>query len=449
MPIKEKSRILAQLNHYRLARPKHFRVAAGIATVSMLGMVTAFGTAPGTQPINITQQTVVEQLATPQAAAVTDTVAPLPFVREERILRGDTVAALLNRVGADDPAALNFLLTHGATQAVSRQLSPGKTVTAQVGNKGELLSLVFPLNGGQDKALYIERQADGSFTATERSLPTETTVQIKSAEIRSSLFGATDAADIPDSVATQLADIFGGDIDFNSDLRRGDHFSVVYELISSQGKPLRTGRILAAEFTNDGKTYRAFWYGGANGNERGGYYSEDGKSLRKAFLRSPLEFTRVTSGFTLARYHPVLHTWRAHKGIDLAAAIGTKVKATGDGVVEFIGQQHGYGNVVILRHQSRYETVYGHLSRFTPGLRVGSRVSQGDIIAYTGMSGMATGPHLHYEFRVNGVFENPMTIALPGSPALTSTQLSEFKRGIQPTLAQLGMARTSNIALLN
>jgi murein DD-endopeptidase MepM/ murein hydrolase activator NlpD len=370
-------------------------------------------------------------------------------VREERILRGDTVAALLNRVGADDPAALNFLLKHGATQAVSRQLSPGKTVTAQIGSKGELLSLVFPLNGGQDKALYVERQGDGSFTATERSLPTETTVQIKSAEIRSSLFGATDAADIPDSVATQLADIFGGDIDFNSDLRRGDRFSVVYELISSQGKPLRTGRILAAEFTNDGKTYRAFWYGGANGNDRGGYYGEDGKSLRKAFLRSPLEFTRVTSGFTLARYHPVLHTWRAHKGIDLAAAIGTKVKATGDGVVEFIGQQHGYGNVVILRHQSRYETVYGHLSRFTSGLRVGSRVSQGDIIAYTGMSGMATGPHLHYEFRVNGVFENPMTIALPGAPALTNAQLSEFKRGIQPQLAQLGMARISNLALLN
>ncbi|HTH93684.1 MAG TPA: M23 family metallopeptidase [Rhodocyclaceae bacterium] len=449
MPIKEKSRILAQLNQYRLAKPKHFWAAAGVASVSMLGMVTAFGTAPGTQPINITQQTVVEQLATPQAATVSNTEAPQPFVREERILRGDTVAALLNRVGADDPAALNFLLKHGATQAVSRQLSPGKTVTAQIGSKGELLSLVFPLNGGQDKALYVERQGDGSFTATERSLPTETTVQIKSAEIRSSLFGATDAADIPDSVATQLADIFGGDIDFNSDLRRGDRFSVVYELISSQGKPLRTGRILAAEFTNDGKTYRAFWYGGANGNDRGGYYGEDGKSLRKAFLRSPLEFTRVTSGFTLARYHPVLHTWRAHKGIDLAAAIGTKVKATGDGVVEFIGQQHGYGNVVILRHQSRYETVYGHLSRFTSGLRVGSRVSQGDIIAYTGMSGMATGPHLHYEFRVNGVFENPMTIALPGAPALTNAQLSEFKRGIQPQLAQLGMARISNLALLN
>src|SRR5690606_37075283 len=179
---------------------------------------------------------------------------------EERILRGDTVSSLLGRIGADDPAALNFLLTHDTARVIARQMSPGKTVTAQMGDKGELLSLVFPLNGGKDQALFIERQSDDGFQAFERNLPLETIVQIKSAEIRYTLFGATDAAGIPDSVATQLADIFGGDIDFHTDLRKGDRFSVIFEMLTHQGKPVRTGRILAAEFVNNGNTYRAFWY---------------------------------------------------------------------------------------------------------------------------------------------------------------------------------------------
>ena len=363
MPI-EKSRILTQVNHYRSAKPKHFWAAAGIAGASMFGMVVgAFGTAPDTNTQQITQQTIVEQLATPQAALLPVEADAMPFVREERILRGDTVAALLGRVGADDPAALNFLLTHDTARIIARQMSPGKTVTAQVGDKGELLSLVFPLNGGKDQALFVERQDDSSFKATERNLPLETVVQIKSAEIRYSLFGATDTAGIPDSIASQLADIFGGDIDFHSDLRKGDRFSVVYETLTHQGKAVRTGRILAAEFINNGNTYRAFWYGVG---ESGGYYTAEGKNIRKAFLRSPLEFSRVTSGFTTARFHPVLQTWRAHKGVDYGAPTGTRIRATADGVVEFAGRQNGYGNVVILRHQGTYTTLYGHMSGFAP-----------------------------------------------------------------------------------
>jgi murein DD-endopeptidase MepM/ murein hydrolase activator NlpD len=325
-------------------------------------------------------------------------------------------------------------------------LSPGKTITAQVGDKGELLSLVFPLNGGKDQSLFVERQNDGSFSASERSVPLETQIQIKSAEIRYSLFGATDAAGIPDSIATQLADIFGGDIDFHTDLRKGDRFSVIFETLSSQGKPVRTGRILAAEFTNNGTTFRAFWFGQG---ESGGYYTAEGKNIRKAFLRSPLEFSRITSGFTMARFHPVLQTWRAHKGIDFGAPIGTKIKSTADGIVDFIGQQNGYGNVVVLRHQNTYSTLYGHMSAFVAGLHKGTRVNQGDVIGYVGQSGMATGPHLHYEFRINGVHQNPLTIAMPSAPPLTAAQLHDFKSKTQAYLGQIEMTRGGNLALLN
>ncbi|MDE2599244.1 MAG: M23 family metallopeptidase [Rhodocyclaceae bacterium] len=412
----------------------------------MFGMVAAFGTASGTDTLQVTQQTIVEQLATPQGALLPTESNTQPFVREERILRGDTVAALLARVGADDPAALSFLVTHDTTRAIARQLSPGKTVTAQISDKGELLSLIFPLNGGKDQTLFVERQNDGSFKASERNLSLDTVVQIKAAEIRYSLFGATDAAGIPDSVATQLADIFGGDIDFHSDLRKGDRFSVVYETLMYQGKPVRTGRILAAEFVNNGTTYRAFWYGHGG---IGGYYGADGKNIRKAFLRSPLEFSRITSGFSVARFHPVLQTWRAHKGIDFGAPTGTKIKATADGVVDFAGKQNGYGNVIVLRHQGAYTTLYGHMSAFAAGMHKGARVSQGDVIGYVGATGMATGPHLHYEFRINGVHQNPLTVAMPSAPPLTAAQLPDFRNKVQAYLSDFDVTRGGNLALLN
>lgn len=410
----------------------------------MFGMVAAFGTAPDTAQLQVEQRTIVEQLSAPAVTAVT---APaIPYVREERVLRGDTVASLLSRVGVDDPAATTFLLTNRDAQSIARQLSPGKSITVQLSDKAELLSLVFPLNGGKDQTLYIERQPDGSFTASERNLPLDSQVQIKSAEIRYSLFGATDAAGIPDSVATQLADIFGGDIDFHTDLRKGDRFSVIYEMLTHLGKPVRTGRILAAEFINNGNTYRAFWYGGENS---GGYYTAEGKNIRKAFLRSPLEFSRITSGFTTARFHPVLKTWRAHKGVDYGAPTGTRIRATADGIVEFVGRQNGYGNVVILRHQNAYTTLYGHMSGFASGLKKGMRVSQSDVIGYVGATGLASGPHLHYEFRINGAHQNPLTIAMPSAPPLTSAQLPDFKNKTQTYLSQIEMTRGGNLALLN
>ncbi len=439
-----KSGILAQVLHYRSERPGPFWAGVGVVGISLFSMVAAFGTVNDAPLTDIPRQQVVEQLALPTLTASAGNGQS--FLREERVQRGDTVMGLLQRLGVDDPAAVGFLKGSASTQSLFRQLSPGKNLTARTGPEGELQTLVFPLNGGKDQALIVERQGD-KFTASEQPLPLETQVVMKSAEIRYSLFGASDAAGIPDSIATQLADIFGGDIDFHRDLRKGDRFAVIYETVSYLGRAVRSGRILAAEFVNNGKTYRAAWFADpAGGESSSGYYTADGKNIRKAFLRSPLEFSRITSGFTSARFHPVLQKWRAHKGIDYGAPVGTRVKATGNGTVEYVGVQGGYGKVVILRHQSRYTTLYGHLSGFAPGLRKGNRVSQGDVIGFVGATGLASGPHLHYEFRVSDVHQNPLAMALPSAPPLQPQQLGLFRAHTEAYLARLDLIRGFSLA---
>ena len=411
-------------------------------------MVAAFGTVTDSRPADLPRQQVVERLALPPLSAAGD--GGQSFLREERVQRGDTVMELLQRLGVDDAAAVGFLKSSTSTQTLFRQLSPGKNLTVRTGPQGELQTLVFPLNGGKDQALVVERRVGpdgGQFLASEQALPLETQVVMKTAEIRYSLFGASDAAGIPDSVATQLADIFGSDIDFHRDLRKGDRFAVIYESINYLGRAVRSGRILAAEFVNNGKTYRAAWFADpARGENSSGYYTADGKNIRKAFLRSPLEFSRITSGFTSARFHPVLQKWRAHKGIDYGAPTGTRIKATGNGTVEFVGVQGGYGKVIILRHQSRYTTLYGHLSGFAAGLRKGNRVSQGDVIGFVGATGLASGPHLHYEFRISDVHQNPLAMALPSAPPLMPEQLGVFRARTGAYLARLDLIRGFNLA---
>ena len=416
-----------------------------MAGASLFGMVAAFGTAPTSAEIAPILRPVVEELARPAVEPI-DTAADV-FVREERIQRGDTVSALLSRLGADGDEALSYLRGERKAAPIFRQMSPGKAVTAKVSRDGTLLSLVFPLNGGKDQALAIERDANNQYQISELALPLETHILMKSAEINYSLFGATDAAGIPDSVATQLADIFGGDIDFHRDIRKGDRFSVIFESISHLGKMVRTGRILAAEFINGGRSYRAVWFEGSDG--RNGYYTAEGKNIRKVFLRSPLEFSRVTSGFSGGRFHPVLKEVRAHRGIDFGAPIGTRVKATGDGVVEIAGRQGGYGNLVVLRHQNQTQTYYGHLNGFAAGIRKGARVAQGDVIGYVGTTGLSTGPHLHYEFRIGGVHRNPLAMVLPAAPPLAPAQMARFRDSTQGSLARLDEIRGTNLALLD
>ena len=439
----KKSRILAQVLAYRERNPQQFWVGTGVAAVSLFGMMTAFAVAPGTAELTVTQRTVVEQLELPKAPAAAPAAAV--FVHTERIQRGDTIASLMARLGIQDADAITFLRTSREAAPINRQMVPGKAIRAQTGANGEFLSLAFPLNGA-DKELVVEKQARG-FSVSEKALKLDTHIVMKSGEIRSSLFGATDAAGLPDAAATQMADIFGGDIDFHKDLRKGDRFSVVYEMVYSRGEPTRAGRILAAEFINAGHTYKALYYQDKDG--KGSYYTPDGKPLKKAFLRSPLEFSRVTSGFTTARFHPILQTWRAHKGVDYGAPQGTGVKATADGTVELAGKQSGYGNIIVLRHQGNFSTAYGHLRGFAPGIRNGAWVHQGDTIGYVGMTGYATGPHLHYEFRVANVQVNPLSVALPTAFPLAKEQVAAFKTRTTDLLAQLDRIRGMNLAQVN
>lgn len=415
-------------------------VVGGIGGVALLGMVTAFATAPSTEAPRLELQTVVETLATPTTAPISS--EGTTFLHEELIQRSDTVSSLFNRLGIADREALEFIRFNETAQAVSRQLRPGKTVSAQTSESGELLSLYFPLNG-KDSILTIRRDGN-KFIASEETPELEARTHVKSGEIRNSLFGATDAAGIPDAIATQLAEIFGGDIDFHRDLRKGDRFSLVYETLSHRGQTIRSGRILSAEFTNNQKTYQAFWF--SSGNNKGSYYTAEGKSLRKAFLRSPLEFSRVTSGFTTARFHPVLQTWRAHKGVDYGAPIGTRVRTVADGTVEFAGRQNGYGNLIVVKHQGNYSTAYGHLNGFGTNIRKGTRVSQGDLIGYVGKTGLASGPHLHYEFRVNNQQVNPLAVTLPTAIPLEASQIARYKAAVIPLREQLNLAKQISLA---
>ncbi len=335
-----------------------------------------------------------------------------------------------------DEAGSALLLQHTRQARALYRLIPGRTVRAQTSADGRLLALRY-LNGAQ--LLKIDQAGNDVLQVWEGPAEVETQIHMRSGEIVSSLFAATDAAGMSDAVAVQIADIFSTDIDFHRDLRRGDRFSAIYEVQYHQGEPVKTNRLLAAEFTNQGKTFHAVWFQNPEGE--GGYYTLDGKNIRKAFLRSPLEFSRISSGFTRARFHPVLKTWRAHTGVDYAAPTGTRVKATSGGIVEFAGRQGGYGNLVVLRHQSKFTTWYGHLSGFAPGMQRGKRVSQGDIIGYVGSTGLATGPHLHYEFRINNAHQDPLRVAMPPAPPLAPQYRNAFDEVTRPMGERLALLR--------
>ncbi len=435
------------LNQQKLALT-HNRKKLGLLSLSAILMITggalAFGTTTDTVTYSGQRYSITESLDVVSLTKVAQ--AETIHVRELRIQAGDTVAELLERSGISGKDVLPFLRSNQEAARIFRQLAPGKVITSQVSADGTLRALSFPLNGGDNAYLDVRNTAEGLITQTAEA-DYESRVVHQSAVIRHSLFGATDSAGIPDSVALQVAEIFGGVIDFHRDLRKNDRLSISYELKTRHGKPEKLARILAAEFVNDDKSHHAFWFKVAGGTE--GYYDLNGNSLKKAFLRSPLEFSRITSGFSSDRYHPVLREMRAHRGIDYGAPTGTRVLVTGDGVIEYAGAQGGYGNVVAVRHPGGKTTVYGHLSKFASGMNKGTRVRQGDIIGYVGATGLATGPHLHYEFRINGVHMNPQTVALPPATPLPATQLAEFRLQTTGRLETLEMLGVSPLSMLD
>ena len=358
--------------------------------------------------------------------------------REERIQRGDTLASILARLGVDDPAAFQYLRTNPQARSATGNLRPGRNIRAETGADGELVSLSYALSASE--IVRVEQDGD-SFKTSKMEMPLERRVQMTGAEIRYSLFSAADAIGLPDSVTMQIAEIFSGDIDFHKDLRRGDRFRVVYEMLYHQGEFVRAGRVLAVEFVNNGKTFAAVWYENPDDREAAGYFTPEGKNLRKAFLRSPLEFSRITSGFG-GRLHPIFQTWKQHRGVDYAAPSGTRIRAVADGVIEFAGKQNGYGNVVVIRHQGQYTTLYGHMSAFGPGISKGARVGQGDTVGMVGQTGWATGPHLHFEFRVADNPVNPLTAAVPISMPLNARNLADFQVKAAPVMTRIAMMRS-------
>ncbi len=414
------------------------RWLVGLSTLPLLGMAVAFGIAPATDTRPVELKTVIENIALPQADILNkDDNA---YWREVRIQRGDTIGSLLNRLQIEDTAAVNFLRSAKDAKTLY-QLIPGRSVRAKTTENGELIALRYIAS--DNTQLTVDRTGN-DFKASEQAAPLDARVVMKSGEIRSSLFGATDAAGVPDAIASQMAEVFSSDIDFHLDIRKGDRFAVVYEMLYSNGEPVKPGRVLATQFVNQGKTYRAVYFKDRDGRE--GYYTPEGNNLRKAFLRSPLEFSRITSGFTNARFHPVLKTWRAHKGVDYGAPTGTRVRATSDGTIALAGRQSGYGNIVVIQHKGSFSTAYGHLSAFAKGLHKGSRINQGDVIGYVGSTGMATGPHLHYEFRVAGVQRNPLTVPMPQSFPIAAQYKNEFFAAIKPLGSQLELLSGLNLA---
>lgn len=433
-----KVKILADLGRQLPSVPRMWAIGA-IAVSSLTGVVAATAVAPGTQALPVAPELVIERIAAGSELVPAGT--ELPFVHHERVRPGDTIQSIFSRIGANDPEAMAILSQPEGLQA-QQQLRAGRSLLAVVSPDGRLESLSLPILGGENH-FALERTEAGLRIRDQGAAHYETHVEMRSGEIRQTLFGATDAAGIPDSIASKLAEIFGTEIDFTRDLRRGDRFSVIYETVSDRGMPVRTGRVLAAEFVNQGNAHVVVLHSDAEDGDA--YYTPEGRSLNHAFLRYPLEFSRISSGFG-KRLHPIHKSWRSHNGTDFAAPRGTPVKAASNGKVAFVGTQRGYGNTVILQHQERYETAYAHLNGFAAGLRKGDKVKQGDVIGFVGSTGWSTGNHLHYEIRVAGEAVDPMKIALPTARPLDARALAAFKRATTPMLARLELLKAAQVA---
>jgi murein DD-endopeptidase MepM/ murein hydrolase activator NlpD len=395
-----------------------FGLGALLLALSPLAVITAFGIAPDTELQGADSHLVQQRLGALELAS--EPAGNDRFMSQERVLRGDTVAALFERLGVRDPEALEFLRADVTGRTLFRQLVPGRLLQAETDADGELLALRYLM--GTASLLEITRAGEG-FTARQRAVSETPRRFYKTATIRSSLFAATDAAGIPDAIAAQITRVFATDIDFHADLRKGDRVAVVYEMQYESGEMVAPGRIIAAEFVNDGRVYQAVLFHDEEGNEA--YYSLDGTNRAKAFMRSPVEFTRISSGFG-SRFHPIFRNWRAHTGVDFAAPQGTRVLATADGTVVSAGSRGGYGNAIEVSHGGGISTLYGHLSAFAAGLHAGTHVHQGQVIGFVGMTGFATGPHLHYEFKIGGVHQDPMRVALPKAGPVSAQLRPQF-----------------------
>lgn len=422
------------------------RITAFVAAVLLTGgggafAVASLGPDPADLPVRLVELP-VESLASGVALADLTDTGGFSLYRSEQVRSTDTAESLLQRMGVADPLAAAFLRRDTLVQ---RNLlgRTGRLVSAETSDDHSLQRLTARWahdDSGNFKRLVVEK-TDKGFVSRIETAPLTASTRLAGGVIHSSLFAATDASNIPDGVAVQLAELFSADIDFRRALRKGDRFSVVYETLVADGEPLRSGRVLSAEFVNNGKTHQALWFQ-EPGSDKGAYYTLDGQSKRRAYLASPLEFSRVTSGFAM-RFHPILQKWRAHLGTDFAAPTGTPVRTVGDGVVDFAGVQNGFGNVVYVKHRNQHVTVYAHLNRID--VKKGQSISQGQNIGTVGATGWATGPHLHFEFRVDGQHQDPMVIARQSEAA---APVSAAARPVFDRLASTMRIELSSAALI-
>ena len=437
------STLLDRLSRTIQQHPK--RITAALAAMLLTGGGGAFAVAsfaPDAAELPVRMVThPVESLA--ENLVLGELEAPgFSLFRSEQVRSSDTPESLLQRLGVADPAAAAFM----RSDTPVRQNVLGRTgriVSAETTDDHRLVRLTVrwvPDDSGDFRRLVVERAGD-KFSSRIETARLTTSSRLAGGIIQSSLFAATDASNIPDAVAVQVAELFSGNIDFRRALRKGDRFSVVYETREADGEPLASGRVLSAEFVNNGKKHEAIWFQ-EPGAAKGAYYTLDGESMRRAYLTSPVEFSRVTSGFKM-RMHPILKTWRAHLGTDFAAPTGTPVRTVGDGVVEFAGVQNGFGNVVFVKHRNQHVTVYAHLSRID--VRQGQSVEQGETLGAVGATGWATGPHLHFEFRVNGVHQDPQTIVAQSEAA---APVSAAARPAFDRLASIMRTQLSAAALI-
>jgi murein DD-endopeptidase MepM/ murein hydrolase activator NlpD len=433
--------------HQRHRRAIHGSLVAGLVGFSAV----AFGVAPlAPDAADLPQRLVLEEVQPEGIAEQLEALATLDLElsRADLTRSSDTAESLLARLGVVDDEAAAFL-RRDATARRLLQGRAGKMVQVTTGEGGRLTQLVarYPAERTEQGTthftrLTVERIAE-QWQARLDTAPLASQVRLGSGTIRSSLFAAADEARIPDGISIQIAEIFSNEIDFHRELRAGDTFSVVYEALTADGEPITwndgTGKVLAAEFVNAGKAYEAVWFAGAPGS-RGGYFALDGTSKQRSFLSSPMAFSRVTSGFAM-RFHPILNTWRAHKGIDYGAPTGTPIRAVGSGSVEFAGWQNGYGNAVEIRHGNGKSTFYAHMSRID--VRKGQRVEQGQSVGAVGSTGWSTGPHLHFEFRVNGNHQDPRTLLRSAETvALAAALRPRFEQQAQAVKTQLAIAQS-------
>lgn len=426
----------------------HFHIAALVSGVIATGALLWSG--PGAEATrsdagfpsggNLTLPLALPDPVLPATVVAEPELTPAIDWQEVEVKPGDTLSAIFGRLGLG-PAEVHALIDTGPETAKLARLLPGQVLRVHIAD-GRLEALRH--NVTPDSILTVTREAD-RFRASVEERAVETRLLHAGGMIGTTLFNAGKSAGLSDRLIMQMVGIFGWDVDFALDIREGDSFFLLFEERWLNGEKLDEGEIVAAEFVNHGRTFRAVRFTDAQGHSS--YYDAEGRSMRKAFLRSPVDFRRISSRFQRERYHPVLGKKRPHRGVDYAASVGTPIKAAGDGRITFRGWKNGYGRTVIVQHGGRHTTLYAHMSKFRGGQKVGSRVRQGQVIGYVGKSGLATGPHLHYEFRIDGVHRNPLTVKLPKAEPIPTANQAAFSVMAESLLGQIDVLKRTQIAL--